>query len=215
MVPYLEKEKQLVLRAQEGCFDSFTYLVEAYEEQVYSLGYLLTEDPRKAEEVLQKVFLRAFADLRHFRGESRFYAWLARFAVNEALSRLNLRHDYFSRSLEDSRPCEDPSAMPSEVRNWQDGLWGVLTTIEGRFILVEALLHLDFGMRLVFVLRDMDKLSTEDTARVLDCPVRLIKNCLSRARLKVRNWLSDYLEVHSDLVARTGTRDASNLSGHL
>ena len=89
MATHLENESALVGKVQTGCGESFAVLVRQYERQIYRLSYSVTGDPGEAEDVLQKTFLKAYANIGHFPGESRFYTWLVRIAMNEALSRFS------------------------------------------------------------------------------------------------------------------------------
>lgn len=186
----LDNEPALVHAAQIGCAESFSILVNQYERQIYRLSLALTKNPQDAEDVLQEVLLKAYANIGCFRGESRFYTWLVRIATNEALTKLRRRQALSWVSLDEPMDSDQPRSAPRDLADWRDNPEESYRATELREVLSKALNRLDTKLRLVFVLRHMADLSSGDTARLLGLPVATVKTRLWRARLKLRNRLA-------------------------
>jgi RNA polymerase sigma-70 factor, ECF subfamily len=202
MCTHLDNETEVVRMAQMGCTESFGILVNQYEQQIYRLSFALTKNAEDAEDVLQEAFLKAYAKIGGFRGESRFYTWLVRVAMNEALTKLRRRHDSSWVSLDEPADSDEPTSAPRDIGDWRDNPEESYSRTELREILSKTLEGLEAPLRLVFVLRHIADLSSEDTARVLGIPVATVKTRLMRARLKLRKRLSVWFGHRSALVAR-------------
>ncbi len=201
MAAHLENEAALVRRAQLGDTESFSTLVKQYERQIYRLSYAVTKNPEDAEDVLQETFLKAYANIERFREESRFYTWLVRIAMNESITRLRRRHATTWVSLDE--PARDGSIPAScDVADWREHPEKSYSEGELRAILSKALLDLETRLRIVVVLRDIEGLSTEDTARVLRLSIAAVKSRLNRGRLKLRKRLSTWFEKSAIFTAK-------------
>lgn len=185
-----DNELELVTAAKSGDTSAFETLVNRYERKIFRLGMNITGSREDAEDVMQEAFLKAYQHLPEFQGNSRFYTWLVRIAVNQALMKLRKRRpnefsiDQEVETGEDSffRDVEDWGPSPEE-RYRQAELQGILSEVIG---------ELDPSFRIVFQLRDIEELSTEETAEVLKLSVPAVKSRLLRARLKLRQRLNRY-----------------------
>ena len=188
----VDNEAIYVAAAKAGDVAAFEELVNRYERKIFRLAQHITQNTEDAQDVSQEAFLKAFEHLPDFQGNSRFYTWLVRIAVNQALMKLRKRRTK-DVSLDEDIETED-NFMPREIEDWgpspeqhfaQDELAGILSRVIG---------ELDPAFRLVFQLRDIDELSTEETAEALGLSVPAVKSRLLRARLKLREKLNRYFQ---------------------
>lgn len=179
----------LVTEAKAGNYAAFEELVNRYEKKIYRLGLNITGNPEDAEEVLQETFLKAFEHLDGFRQDSRFYTWIVRIAVNEGLMKLRKRRSDKSVPIEDAVD-EEGGIIPRELTDWRPNPEQLLAQAELQTILQNAAQSLPPTFRTVFFLRDVEGLSTEETAELLDLTVGAVKARLFRARLHLREELS-------------------------
>lgn len=182
-------ESTLVRRAKSGDYEAFEELVGLYEDRIYRLAMNITGNAEDAEDVLQEAFLKAFQNLSHFREDSRFYTWLVRIAVNEGLMKLRKRRSDKSVPMEDT-VNEEGEVLPREFADWRPNPEQTLEREEVREILQAAADSLPPTFRAVFFLRDVEGLSTEETADALGLSVAAVKARLFRARLHLREQLS-------------------------
>jgi RNA polymerase sigma-70 factor (ECF subfamily) len=182
-------EGQLVSEAKAGNYAAFEELVNRYEKKIYRLGMNITGNREDAEDVLQDAFLKAFEHLSDFREDSRFYTWITRIAVNEALMKLRKRKSSKEVGMEDSED-ENGDVQVREFADWKPNPEQQFAQTELEQILQTAVGTLSPGFRTVFYLRDVEGLSTEETAELLDLSVGAVKARLFRARLRLREELS-------------------------
>ena len=142
--------------------------------------------------MLQDSFLKAYSNLGQFQGDSRFYTWLVRIAVNEALMKLRKRRRASWVSLDEPAETNDSSLVPREIEDWAENPERSYAETELRDILNQAIEKLEPQFRTVFVLRDVEEFSTEETAKMLGLSVPAVKSRLLRARLKLRERLNKY-----------------------
>ena len=186
-------EVRLVAEARQGSLDAFTELVNRYEGKTFCLTQHITGNREDAEDALQESFLKAFSRLDQFHGDARFYTWLVRIAVNESLMKLRKRKTTRAVSLDE--PVEtDGHFMPREVASWDPNPEELYAQTELREILDRTVQALPPIFRTVFVLRDLDHLSTEETAEALNFSVPAVKSRLLRARLQLREDLTRYFK---------------------
>ena len=182
-------ESLLVSEAKAGNYAAFDELVNRYEKKIYRLGMNITGNPEDAEDVLQEAFLKAFQHLPEFREDSRFYTWIVRIAVNEALMKLRKRRTSREVPMEDSED-ENGEVLVREFADWKPNPEQQYAQAELDRILQGAVRTLSPGFRTVFYLRDVEGLSTEETAEMLNLSVGAVKARLFRARLRLREELS-------------------------
>lgn len=182
-------EAPLVARAKAGDASAFSELVSKYERKVFRLAKNITRNDEDAEDVLQDAFLKAYEHLDRFEGNSKFYTWLVRIAVNEALMKLRKRKTDRTVSLDE--PLElGEEVMHREIAVWDGNPEQQYSGEEMKKILEDALDTLKPDFRTVFTLRDIEELSTEETAEALDISVAAVKSRLLRARLALREKLT-------------------------
>jgi RNA polymerase sigma-70 factor, ECF subfamily len=185
-----DNEATFVAAAKAGDLSAFEDLINRYERKIFRLAQHITQNNEDAEDVTQEAFLKAFEHLGEFQGNSRFYTWLVRIAVNQALMKLRKRHNK-DISLDAELEGEDNS-MPREIEDWGPSPEQRYAQNELAGILSSAIGELDPSFRVVFQLRDIDELSTEETAEALGLSVPAVKSRLLRARLKLRDKLHRY-----------------------
>lgn len=182
----LEDERSLVAAAKHGDRHAFEKLAERCAPRVYALVYRMVRGRREeAEDLTQETLLRAYASLASFREDSAFSTWLHRIAVNLTLNRLD-RKNLVAASLEDD-PREvadkDASAQPLAA----------LQTSELRQVLEAAILRLSDSLRVVFVLRELEGLSHDEIARMLDSNSQAIRVRHHRAKKVLMELLAPYV----------------------
>ncbi len=179
----------LVTEAKAGSYAAFEELVNRYENKIYRLGLNLTGNPEDAEDVLQEAFLKAFLHLPEFREDARFYTWLVRIAINEGLMKLRKQRADKSVPIEET-VSEEGESLPREFADWRPDPEEQYKQAEIEKILQQAAQSLSPGFRAVFLLRDVEELSTQETAELLGLTEGAVKARLFRARLQLREELS-------------------------
>jgi RNA polymerase sigma-70 factor (ECF subfamily) len=182
-------ESALVARAQAGDQAAFASLVEQYQRKIYRLAKNITQNNEDAEDVLQETFLKAYEHLPGFQGNSKFYTWIVRIAVNQALMKLRKRKGDRFVSLDEPVDTGEEN-VKREIAVWEDNPEQRYSQEEMQRILDEAVDDLKPDFRTVFVLRDIEELSTEETAEALGISVPAVKSRLLRARLALREKLT-------------------------
>jgi len=182
-------ESLLIAQAKGGHYSAFEELVNRYEKKIYRLGLNITGNREDAEDVLQEAFLKAFEHLPDFREDSRFYTWIVRIAVNEALMKLRKRRASREVSLHDAGEG-DGQPLIREFADWKPNPEQQYARSELEGILQDAVGTLPAGLRTVFYLRDVEGLSTEETADLLNLTTGAVKARLFRGRLRLREELS-------------------------
>src|SRR5512141_1271396 len=190
-------EQVLVQAARQGDIGAFEELVKRYDRNVFRIANHITQNREDAEDVVQDAFLKAYQNLGQFQGQSKFYTWLVRIAVNEALMRLRRRRPERMVSLDEDIKTDEDS-MPREVADWAPNPEQLYTQSELRDILTKTIQGLPSSFRTVFVLRDVEGLSTEETADALDLSIPAVKSRLLRARLQLRERLTKYFRKKRD-----------------
>jgi RNA polymerase sigma-70 factor, ECF subfamily len=185
-----EDEPVLVAAAQAGDIAAFETLVGRYERKILRLAQNITQNREDAEDVMQEAFLKAYEHLSGFQGNSRFYTWLVRIAVNQALMKLRKRRPNQVSIDEEVNTGED--LIPREIEDWGPSPEDRYKQTELSGILSSEIAELDPPFRIVFQLRDIEELSTEETAEALGLSVPAVKSRLLRARLKLRQKLNKY-----------------------
>jgi len=169
----------------------FARLVEAYSGIVYRVAIKMLNNPQDAEDVLQETFIKAFRHLGKFDGRSNLSTWLYRIATNEALMSLRRQKQTFV-SIDEPLGSEDYDSEPMEIVDWCCLPEDELMSTEARSHLDKAVETLPPSLRVVFILRDIEGLSTRETGEVLDLSETAVKTRLSRARLRLREQLTSY-----------------------
>jgi RNA polymerase sigma-70 factor (ECF subfamily) len=183
-------EEALVRAAKSGDLGAFEELVNRYESRIFRLTMNITQNREDAQDATQDAFLKSFRNLDRFQGGSRFYTWLVRIAVNEALMRLRKRRP---NVLSLDQPVEtEEDLIPHQIQDWDPTPEQRYERTEMNSILTEAISKLDPIFRTVFLLRDVEQIPTEETAELLGISVPAVKSRLLRARLKLRELLTPF-----------------------
>jgi RNA polymerase sigma-70 factor (ECF subfamily) len=187
-----DDEPLLVAAARAGDVSAFETLVDRYERKIFRLTQNITQNREDAEDAMQEAFLKAYEHLRDFQEKSRFYTWLVRIAVNQALMKLRKRRPGVVSLDEEVSVGEE--TVPREVQDWGPSPEQRFAQTELRDILSKVVGELDPPFRIVFQLRDIEELSTEETAEALGLSVPAVKSRLLRARLRLRESLNRYFK---------------------
>jgi RNA polymerase sigma-70 factor, ECF subfamily len=190
-------ESALVARAREGDVTAFTELVNKYSRKIFRLAKHITQNDEDAEDVLQETFLKAYGHLGDFQGQSKFYTWIVRIAVNESLMKLRKRKSDRTVPLDEPVDTGEDTVV-REIAVWEDNPEKQYSQEELAKILDEAVQSLRPAFRTVFVLRDIEELSTEETAESLGISIPAVKSRLLRARLQLREKLTRFFKRKGD-----------------
>lgn len=193
----VDDELELVTRARAGDTVAFSALLRRYEGKIFRLAMNITQNREDAEDVLQEAFLKAYEHLDQFQGNSRFYTWIVRIAVNQALMKLRKRRSDRAVSLDEQIDTGEDTVV-REIAAWDPDPEQRFSQEELHRILTEAIDELAPIYRTVFTLRDVDGLSTEETAEALDLSVPAVKSRLLRARLQLRDRLTRFFKRKGD-----------------
>jgi len=183
-------ETDVLRRVQEGETDLFYELVRPYERSVFFAAMGVVNNEADAEECAQEAILKAFRNLSRFRGESKFSTWLIQITINEARMRVRKRRSHLYDSLDEPQQTSEGDYIPKDFADWREIPLQALESKHLRLAIREALERLPEKYRTVFVLRDMQQLSIEETATVLGITIANVKTRLSRARLQMRDALA-------------------------
>jgi RNA polymerase sigma-70 factor (ECF subfamily) len=190
-------ETTLVAQSRQGDTRAFGELVRRYEGKIFRLAQHITQNREDAEDVLQETFLKAYEHLDQFQGNSKFYTWIVRIAVNQALMKLRRRKTDKSVSLDASIDTGEDTIV-REIAAWEEDPEQRFSREELGGILDTAIESLEPPYRSVFILRDIDELSTEETADALGLSIPAVKSRLLRARLQLREKLTRYFKRKGD-----------------
>ena len=188
-----DDEHLLVAAAKSGDNAAFEELVTRYEGKIFGLTMSITGNRADAEDATQEAFLKSYAHLDTFQGDSRFYTWLVRIAANEALMRLRKRRP--GEFSIDEPVMSDEDLMPRDLEEWRPNPEQNYAQAEIEQILNEAIEKLDADFRIVFLLRDVEEMSTGETAEALGMSIPAVKSRLLRARLNLRQKLNQHFRL--------------------
>jgi RNA polymerase sigma-70 factor (ECF subfamily) len=183
------REQDLLRRVQAGEKQLFYELVKPYERRVYTAAFSVLRNEAEAEDAAQEAVLKAFTHIRQFRAEARFSTWLIQITMNEALMRRRKAHSEIMEPIGEHLQ-EDGNYTPRDFADWREIPSEVLERKEIRQRLASAVAALTEKYREVFVLRDVQQLSIEETAEALGISRASVKTRLLRARLMLRDMLA-------------------------
>lgn len=182
-------EEALIQRVQRGDHDFFYELIRPYERRLYAAAFAILRNEADAEDAAQEAVLKAFKYIRQFRAEAKFSTWLFQIVINEARMRRRRQQAHAMEPIAEQQN-DDGDYTPRDFADWREIPSETLERREVREALMTALASLNEKYREVFVLRDMQHLSIEETAKVLDISTASVKTRLLRARLMLRDLLS-------------------------
>lgn len=193
-------DAQLIALAQAGNEQAFTVLVRRYEDVVFRFAFKVCRDRDKAEEAWQDTFVNVFRKLNQFDGKSKFSTWLYTIVTNNCLMKRR------KRKLDDAivplelpdgfrdEPMQDSNGRPIQtIASWKETPLHSVMDTELRHTLDRAIEKLPYDYRIVFLLRDVEGNSAEETAKILHLSVPAVKSRLRRARVFLRERLNEYM----------------------
>jgi len=186
-------EMELVKRARRGDLAAYDQLVQRYQERVYATVYHMTSNHEDANDLAQEAFIKGFQALKSFKGGSSFYTWVYRIAVNKTINFLKQRKNRSQMSLNDlDFNAEHDPDMVALVSDKTPRREAGLTELQEK--LNEAMQKLSEPHRLVVTLHDVQGLSHEEIAKIMDCNIGTVRSRLFYARQQLQGFLSDYLK---------------------
>src|SRR5689334_9251106 len=183
-------EAELIARVLGGDHDAFYDLVRPHERSLYVAAVAILKNDADAEEVAQEAVLKAFTSLAQFRGEAKFSTWLIQITVNEARMRLRRYRSHLYDSIDAAQVGDDGEYFPKDYADWREIPSQAAESKQLRKALAEAMLGLGDKYRQVFMMRDVQGLSTEETCALLGLTESAVKTRLLRARLMMRDALA-------------------------
>ena len=191
----IEQEKELIARILAGDTNLFHDLIRPYERMVYLTILTMLRNEIEAEDAAQEVMINAFRHLKSFRGDAKFSTWLVTIAMNEARQRLRRSKANVQESLDEEREGREGDFTPMVLTDWREIPSEALEKKEMRQKLREAVEQLPPMYREVLVLRDLEELNQEETAKALGINITLVKVRLHRARMMLQKLLAPYLKT--------------------
>lgn len=188
-------ESELIAAILAGDTELYHQLIRPHERRVYIMALSYMKNKEDAEDVAQETFVRAIQNLRAFRGDSKFGTWLISIALNEARNRLRRRAAVRIVPVDEARGEEMP-VSPVILRDWRELPSEVVEREEIRKLLEQAVKMLPDIYQQVFLLRDVEELNVNDTARILDISTSLVKVRSHRARMMLQRMLAPQLTEH-------------------
>lgn len=183
----------LVHATKYGDVGAFEELVKRYDRRLLRIAQNLTHNREDAEDAVQEAFLKAFQHLEQFRESAKFSTWLIRIVLNESLLKLRKQRMASELFLDNKFQAEEDD-FPIDVADWAPNPEQLYQTSELREILRKTLQELSPPLSVVFVLRDMEGFSLEQTAELLDLSLTAVKARSRRARLQLRERLTAYFK---------------------
>jgi RNA polymerase sigma-70 factor (ECF subfamily) len=186
-------EEVLVQRSRRGDLEAYDELVRRYQERIYATVYHMTSNHEDANDLAQESFIKAFQALKTFKGGSSFYTWLYRIAVNKTINFLKQRKNRIHMSLNDlDFNAEHDPDLVAFVSDKTPRREAGLAELQEK--LNAAMLKLSEPHRLVVVLHDVQGLSHDEIAKIMDCNIGTVRSRLFYARQQLQGYLSDYLK---------------------
>jgi RNA polymerase sigma-70 factor, ECF subfamily len=188
----LKNEYELITSAKEGNIDSFNKLITKYNQTLYNFSFKICRNEEKAKEAMQDTLINIYKSLKHFDGKSKFSTWAYRIISNNCLMMAR------SNKNKSTVPLDDPDykiSIPEiSLLQYGENPSEKILNDELKSRLDKAIKSLPLKYRLVFLLRDIEELSIEETCKTLDLTIPVVKSRLRRARIFLRNQLKDYYE---------------------
>jgi RNA polymerase sigma-70 factor, ECF subfamily len=198
-------------KLQAGDPEEFSHLVDAYSSKIYRLATKMLNHQEDAEDVLQETFLKAYRGLKSFDGRSKLSTWLFRIATNEALMIIRRKHPD-TISIDEPVITEEGEQEPVQIVDWCCMPENELLSEESRERLDKAVQRLPESLKVVFILRDINDMSTHETGEILGLSDTAVKTRLSRARLRLREDLSTYFADRAKIMRDVNLEESNETS---
>jgi RNA polymerase sigma-70 factor (ECF subfamily) len=187
------EEAVLVARARGGELAAYDDLVKRYQERIYATVYHMTSNHEDANDLAQEAFIKAFQAIKSFKGGSSFYTWVYRIAVNKTINFLKQRKNRTQMSLDDlDFNAEHDPDLVALISDKTPRREANLSELQEK--LNEAMQKLSDSHRLVVTLHDVQGMSHEEIAKIMDCNIGTVRSRLFYARQQLQGFLSDYLK---------------------
>lgn len=192
-----EVDNRLVQELKAGNIEAFDKIVELYQRKIYALSFNITRNQMDAEDVAQDVLLSIYKKIDTFQGKAAFSSWVYRITLNATYMKLrNKKKDKYV-SLDEEYPAFNKSGFQTEkLLDWSGSTESLLFSNETKSVIEKAVNLLPEKEKVVFILRDVDGLSTEKVSEILELSIPAVKSRLHRARLFLRKKLSNYFEEY-------------------
>jgi len=190
--PSLDLDQDLVLRVQQGDKAAFDLLVIKYQHKLVHLVNRYVKDPSEAQDVAQDAFIKAYKALGEFRGDSAFYTWLYRIAINTAKNYLlsrSRRHSDYEIEMQDAEDIENAPQL-KDIETPEDHLMNEQII----HVIKTAIEKLPEEMRIAITLREFEGMSYEEIAEAMDCPIGTVRSRIFRAREAIDEKLNPLLD---------------------
>ena len=188
-------EEDLVRKFQGGDLEAFDKLAQIYQKKVYGLSFNLTRNQMDAQDVAQEVLLTIYRKIHTFQGKSAFSSWVYRVTLNATYMKLRSKKKEPKISIEDMLPSFNSSGYQQEkIQDLSENTESLLFSNETKSVIKKAVDQLPEKEKVVFMLRDVEGLSTEKVGEILDLTIPAVKSRLHRARLFLRKKLSGYFD---------------------
>lgn len=192
-----EQDEILVREMKEGNQEAFNTIAELYQRKIYALAFNMTRNAMDAQDVAQEVLLSIFKKIHTFQGKSAFSSWVYRITLNATYMKLRNKKKEQYVSLDDYMPSFNSTGFQNEkITDWSESTESLLFTNETREMIQKAVDMLPEKEKIVFILRDVEGLSTEKVGEILDLTIAAVKSRLHRARLFLRKKLSTYFDEY-------------------
>ncbi len=191
-------DQQLIAAASNGDKAAFTALVNRYEDMVYRFSYKVCRNKDKAAEALQDTFINMYRNLSSFDGRSKLSTWLYRIVTNNCLMKQRRRKLDDLLESYDQPETDENGGLAHHIPRWDETPVEIVLKKELRDVVEKAITELPIDYRVVFVLRDVEGNSNEETARILGISVEATKSRLRRARAFLRDKLEPYMTAQGE-----------------
>ncbi len=193
-----EQDDILVRDMKAGKMEAFDKIVELYQRKIYALAFNMTRNQMDAQDVAQDVLLSIYKKIHTFQGKSAFSSWVYRITLNATYMKLRNKKKEQHISLDEMLPSFNNSGYQVEkITDWSENTESLLFTNEMKSNIGKAVDQLPEKEKVVFILRDVEGLSTEKVSEILDLTIPAVKSRLHRARLFLRKKLSNYFDEYS------------------
>lgn len=189
-------ESAVIAELKAGSEDAYAWLIGEFHQPIYSLIYRIVNDPSDAADTTQEVFLKVFRGMKHFHGESSLKTWIYRIALHEASNRRRwwFRHKAQERPFEPVETGENPSACEDHLVDRGESPFEQCAHEEVRAVVERALVHVPEPYRTAIILRDLEEMSYEEVAEVLQISLGTVKSRITRGRDALRKKLAAYVQ---------------------
>jgi len=192
-----EQDDLLVKDLKAGSHEAFEKITELYQRKIYALAFNMTRNQMDAQDITQEVLLSIYKKIGTFQGKSAFSSWVYRITLNATYMKLRNKKKEQYVSLDDLMPSFNGTGFQTEkLTDWSETTESLLFSNETRDIIARAVDQLPEKEKVVFILRDVEGLSTEKVSEILDLTIAAVKSRLHRARLFLRKKLSHYFEEY-------------------